>query len=326
MLGLAFLLPLLTWIQAAGAAVLALLFNLFILPYLEVDLRERAEVAPGFSPASDSTLESAALKGGATAEPATNTWTGIILYPISVLALILIYRHSMHVVAAVWGIMALGDSMAGVAGEALRGPVLPYNREKTWFGSCAFILAGTLGAYILIRWVAPSLPADKALVVSAATAAVGALVESLPIRLDDNVSVPIVCGGFMFCAYLVERSALDSNLPYLKLRIILAVAVNLVLAPLALGLKWVNSSGAAAGLILGVAVYMGYGYKSFSILLAFFLLGSMATRLGYAKKAARGIAERRGGARSWREALANSLAGAFFAILVIITHLSLIHI
>jgi len=69
-----------------------------------------------------------------------------------------------------------------------------------------------------------------------------------------------------------------------------------------------------------VAVYLGYGWKSFSLLLAFFVLGSMATRLGYAKKAARGIAERRGGGRSWREALANTLAGAFFSILVITTH------
>jgi uncharacterized protein (TIGR00297 family) len=67
-------------------------------------------------------------------------------------------------------------------------------------------------------------------------------------------------------------------------------------------------------------VYLGYGYKSFLILLSFFLLGSIATRLGYAAKAARGIAERRKGARSWREALANTLAGAFFALLVITTH------
>jgi uncharacterized protein (TIGR00297 family) len=32
------------------------------------------------------------------------------------------------------------------------------------------------------------------------------------------------------------------------------------------------------------------------------------------------VAEKRGGARSWREAVANSLAGAFFSLLVITTH------
>jgi uncharacterized protein (TIGR00297 family) len=297
MLIFAFLLPFLTWVQAAGCAVLALIFNVLILPRLGVDLRKR----PG-------------------ARGAAETWTGIVIYPLSVLALILFYRHNLHVVAAVWAIMALGDGMASVAGEALRGPVLPWNRGKTWAGFLAFFLAGTAGAWVLARWVNPLLPQAKVLLVCAATALVGALVESAPIRLDDNATVPLVCGAFMVCAFQVERSALDSNLPYLGRRVIFAVAMNFLLASLALALKMVTRSGAACGFLLGVAIYMGFGYKSFMLMLAFFVLGSAATRVGYAKKATRGIAERRGGARSWREALANSLAGAFFALLVITTH------
>jgi uncharacterized protein (TIGR00297 family) len=74
------------------------------------------------------------------------------------------------------------------------------------------------------------------------------------------------------------------------------------------------------GFLLGVAVYLGWGYKSFLLMFAFFVIGSVATRLGYARKAARGVAEKRRGARSWREAVANSLAGAFFSLLVITTH------
>jgi len=297
MLGFAFLLPFLTWMQAVGCAVLALLFNLFVLPRLEVDLRKR----PGD-------------------EVAANVWTGIVLYPISVLALIIFYRHSMHVVAAAWAIMALGDGMASVAGETLRGRVLPWNREKTWSGFLGFILAGTLGAYVLTRWANAQIPAGKVLWICLAGASVGAVVESLPISLDDNLTVPLVCGAFLFCAFLIERTKLDSNLPYLGRRIVLALVINLLFALAALALRTVSWSGAVAGFVLGVVVYLGYGYKSFLILLGFFLLGSIATRLGYEKKAARGIAERRRGARSWREALANSLAGAFFAFLVITTH------
>jgi uncharacterized protein (TIGR00297 family) len=300
MLGFAFLLPFLTWTQAAGAAVLALVFNLFILPRLQVDLGKR--------PASDS------------AAPTAGVWTGIVLYPLSVLALILLFRHSMHVVAAVWAIMALGDGLASVVGEFVGGAPLPYNTGKTWAGFCTFVLAGTTGAYVLTRWVNPSLEPNNVLWVCAATALVGAIVESLPIRLDDNATVPLVSGVFMFAAYLVERSAFDSNLPYLGRRIILAVGINLAFALVARGLKLISQSGALVGFFLGVAVYLGYGWRSFLLLLAFFVVGSIATRLGYAKKAARGIAERRGGARSWREALANTLAGAFCSFLVITTH------
>jgi len=295
MLSFAFLLPYLTWVQAAGCALLALLFNVVILPRLEVDLRKRPEDAAGA------------------------IWTGIVIYPLSVLTLILFYRHHLHIVGAAWAIMALGDGMASVTGGALRGPALPWNRGKTWSGFLGFLVAGTVGAYVLTRWIAPTLPPDFTLRICAATALAGAITESLPIRLDDNATVPLVAGAFMFCVSLIARSQLDSNLPYLGRRILLAAAVNLVLAGLALGLKTVTRSGAVSGFLLGVAVYLGYGYKSFLMMFAFFVLGAATTRFGYARKAARGLAEKRKGARNWHQALANTLPGAFFSILVITT-------
>jgi uncharacterized protein (TIGR00297 family) len=297
MLSFAFLLPYLTWTQAAGCALLALLFNVVILPRLAVDMRQGPAGAPGSS-----------------------IWTGIVIYPISVLVLTLLYRHDLHIVGATWAIMALGDGMASVTGNALCGPALPWNPKKTWSGFLGFIVAGTAGAYVLTRWVAPAVAPDVALRICAATALVGAIVESAPVRLDDNATVPLIAGGFMFCMYFVQRSAVDSNLPYLGRRIVLAAAVSLALAILALCLKMVTLSGATCGFLLSVAVYLGWGYKSFLLMFAFFLIGSLATRLGYARKAARGVAEERGGARSWREAVANSLAGAFFSLLVITTH------
>jgi uncharacterized protein (TIGR00297 family) len=296
MLMFAFLFPFLNFAQSLGCALLALLLTTFLLPQLDVDLRK---------------------SGGEAAR--VNSRNRILAYPISVLVLVILYRHSPYIVAAVWGVMALGDGMASVAGEWLRGPGLPWNRQKTWAGFLAFALAGTLAAYALMRWVAPELDAGFALRVSAATALVGAVVESLPIGLDDNVSVPLVCGAFMFCLSFIEQQAFWSNYPYLRRRIFLAVGVNLIFALMILALKWANLSGASMGFLLGVAIYLGYGYKSFLVLLAFIFLGSVATWVGYAKKSARGIAECRGGARGWREAFANCLAPAFFSILAITT-------
>ena len=364
----AFLFPYLTWKQGASCALLLLFFNLLILPWLDLDVTEETALSPGERvasvasrvrgfllrlttlipprPASDPSprprrLVKAPVAGhplplgegeNSTSSrlPGERARTGIVLYPISVLALILLYSNHLHIAAAAWAIMALGDGMATVVGEGLtsswrsrkRGiaATLPWNRKKTWAGSLSLVVAGTVGAYILTRWIAPKIPSDKTLLVCAAAALLGAALESLPLALDDNITVPLVVGAFMFCAYLVERSALDSNLPYLGRRIVLAIAVNLALALLAWALKAASRSGAICGFVLGTAIYLGYGYKSFLLLFAFVLLGSAATRLGFAKKAARGVAERRGGARSWREALANLLAAAFFAILVITTH------
>jgi uncharacterized protein (TIGR00297 family) len=296
MLGFAFLLPFLTWVEAAGCAVLALVFNLFVLPHLGVDLRKRT--AAGLD---------------------ADVRTGIVIYPLSVLGLIIFYPHHMEIVAGAWAIMALGDGAAGVAGTALGGPALPWNRAKTWSGFLAFVAAGTVGADALMRWVNPALDLERAALVAAAAALAGALVESLPIALDDNASVPLVCGALMFCLFQVRAWALAGNLPFLPRRLLVALGVNALLVLLALAARTVTRSGAAAGFLLGVAVYLGYGYKSYLILAAFFVLGSVATRLGYGRKAARGVAEKRRGARSWREALANTLAGAFLALMVITT-------
>src|SRR3989442_10648744 len=86
MLIFAFLLPFLTWPQAAGCASLALLINVFILPRLGVDLRKRPAAA------RDDESKSSALSA------AENVWTGIVIYPVSVLVLILLYRNNMPVV------------------------------------------------------------------------------------------------------------------------------------------------------------------------------------------------------------------------------------
>jgi uncharacterized protein (TIGR00297 family) len=427
---LAFLFPYVTWKQAAGCALLLLLFNALILPWMDVDVSKQPWAGGGPSPkialspgervaiphARESRVRgyllrlASLLRLRAARDPSPgprrlvkapdavhplplgegenpiratpNTPTGIVLYPISILALIVLYRNHLHIAAAAWAIMALGDGMATVVGgavplpfvagsqaqkptaEMLRGVypestaeillprprdpndkrraqhdrphvhwlrswrshrreiavTLPWNPQKTWAGFLSFAVAGTVGAYVLTRWIAPKIPADKTFIVCAAAALLGAVFESLPIALDDNITVPLVVGAFLFCAFLVERSQLESNLPYLGRRIVLAIGVNLALALLAWRLKAASPSGAICGFLLGTAIYLGYGYKSFLLLFAFVLLGSVATRLGFAKKAARGVAERRGGARSWREALANLLAAAFFALLVITTH------
>jgi uncharacterized protein (TIGR00297 family) len=309
----AFLFSSLSWEQAAGCALLLILFNTLILPWLEIDASKH--------PASGLVVDKAG---------------GLILYPTVVLALILLYRHSLNVAAAAWAMMALGDGMATVAGEAVCRPLtagahaamwrpglstaLPWNRRKTWAGFLSFVVAGTMGAYVLSRWIDSAIPSGKTLLVCTAAALLCGMIESLPLALDDNITVPLMAGAFVFCAFLVERSALDSNLPFLRRRIGLAIAVNLALALLAYALKAASRSGAICGFWLGTAIYLGYGYKSFVLLFAFVLLGSVATRLGLAKKAALGVAEHRSGARSWREGLANLLAPACFAILVITTH------
>ena len=111
----AFLFPGLTWKQAAGCALLLLLFNTLILPRLDIDVSKRTPWPPRSTKEGESCIPAAQT----CPAPTVNTRTGIILYPISVLALIALYRNHLHIAAAAWAIMALGDGMATVIGEAV---------------------------------------------------------------------------------------------------------------------------------------------------------------------------------------------------------------
>ena len=59
--------------------------------------------------------------------------------------------------------------------------------------------------------------------------------------------------------------------------------------------------------------------RLFLTLFVFFFLGSGATKFGYARKKALGVAQEKGGARGWKNATANCTMGAFARILAALT-------
>lgn len=91
--------------------------------------------------------------------------------------------------------------------------------------------------------------------------------------------------------------------------LLITFALPLALGGLALALGWVRRSAFLAGVPFGAAVLWLGGLAGFGVLLGFFLWGTGVTRLGYATKAARGVAEGQGGRRGSSHVLANCGAG-----------------
>ncbi len=315
--GFALLLRFLTPGQAALCACLALGFNLFVLHSLtRRSLMRHDERARGYS-------------------------LGIALYPAAVLALIIVFRARLELAAAVWGLIAFGDGMATVFGVALRGSKLPWNPAKTWIGFTAFVLWGTAASSFLLRftqhgaldgpktWIGPSFlavgahdPAFEPTFLIAgcfAAALLAAFAESLRTGIDDNILVPLVGGAALYAATLVEPQRLADLSPVLLRDAAIGAAVNAVLAVGAYAARGVDRSGALCGWCLGVALYAFSGWRGFSLLLLFFVLGTACTKIGYAKKAILGIAQEKGGRRGARNAIANTGAGVLFAFLVVAT-------
>lgn len=92
------------------------------------------------------------------------------------------------------------------------------------------------------------------------------------------------------------------------------VLVNLALAAVSVAVKAVRPSAVWGGLLVGIAIYAGGGRAAFAILFGFFVLGVLVTRLGYHRKAAKGLAEANQGRRGSAHALANGGTAAVLAI------------
>jgi uncharacterized protein (TIGR00297 family) len=265
-------------------------------------------------------------------EKARGSSLGILLYPAAVLVLLVVFRNRLELAAAAWGLIAFGDGMASVAGLSVGGPRLPWNRDKTWSGLLAFIFWGTAASAFLLRWVqlgaldgpkdwiGASLFDRTALIGACATASLLAgLVESLDTGIDDNITVPATGAATLYAATLVDPSLIVQAGPTLVLNLIVGAAVNAGFAIAALAARGVTPSGAITGTFLGMGLYAFSGWRGFAMLLLFFFLGTAATKLGYAKKLALGIAQEKGGRRGPRNAIANVAAGVAFAFLMVAT-------
>jgi len=245
--------------------------------------------------------------------------SGVWIYSLSILVLILMFPHDLEIVACAWGILAFGDGFATLAGKGIGGPRLPWNPQKTWAGSSMFLLAGTVGGAALWWWVAAegsgSDPIPRIFLLSGCAALVCAAVESLSLKLNDNFSVPFLAVGIVFSLQRVEPGLWAEAAGALRGNFLLGAAVNLAFALTARALGAVSWSGVAAGLPVGMTIATFGGLPAFGVLAFFFLMGSAATRLGYLRKAERGIAQEQGGARGAAHALANCSVAAFLAFL-----------
>jgi uncharacterized protein (TIGR00297 family) len=96
-------------------------------------------------------------------------------------------------------------------------------------------------------------------------------------------------------------------------RLAIAAAVTLAFAMLARALRGVNRSGALAGGLACFLLFAGAGPTAFATLAALFLMTWVATRLGYRRKLALGLAERREGRNAW-QVLANLAVAALGSV------------
>jgi uncharacterized protein (TIGR00297 family) len=295
--GGAFLLRFLTWPQAALLSGLAAAMNLTLLPRLAPRLFRSAD--------RDRLARS-----------------GIVLYPIAVLALILVFRRRLDLAAAAWAILAAGDGAATLVGAHVRSAPLAWNPRKSIAGLASFIVFGGLAGAAAFLWtgqppVGGPLPVWWLVAMPLMAAIVAAFVETAPIRLDDNISVPAAAALVLWSLSHVDPAPLAGLAALVAGRLGPAVVLNAAVAWAGWRAGTVTVPGAMTGAVIGTAIFVGAGWPGWTILLVSFAAAVAATKLGHRRKAALGIAEARGGRRGPGNAIANTGVAAWAALVAI---------
>jgi uncharacterized protein (TIGR00297 family) len=299
MAAFALLLRFLTWWQAAACAAAAFLFNLVALPRIGRSTLFRADDAARGYP------------------------LGILFYPLSVLVLIVAFPRRPDIAAAAWGIMACGDGAATLVGMRVKGAPIPWNPRKTVGGSTAFVVAGAMAGAALAWWnrpaVSPAPPMLFTLGAPALAAVAASGVESMRVRLDDNISVPIAAAIVLGGLGLIDAASWEAARAGLPPMLAYAALVNVPVAALGWRAGAVTPAGAIVGALIGIAVFAGAGAAGWALLFVSFLAAAISTRVGLERKSVLGIAESRGGRRGPGNAVANTGLAAFAALIAVLS-------
>lgn len=296
----ALLLPFLNWYQAVVLAAAAIVFNIRLLRKIAGNRLHRPLELQQAVPA------------------------GLVLYPTSILVMLLMLPSRPDIVAGAWGIMAVGDGAATLAGRRYGVAKWPWNRQKSIVGSMALAVAGGAAGAFLCWWCRPAIVPPPYLWFSLgapfAAAVVAAAAETVPIRLDDNVSVPLSAATVLWSLSIVSEDLVAILVAALPGALAMALPANAAVAAGGYFARTVSMSGAVVGAAIGTIVFVSAGWRAWVLLLVCFLSAAIASRMGWQRKTLLGIAEERGGRRGAGNAIANTGVATVAALLAALSY------
>ena len=121
---------------------------------------------------------------------------GPLFYGIIFIVMTLVYWKTSPIGMVALMLMCGGDGLADIMGRGIQSPKLPWSKDKSLAGSLGMLLGGwALAAFILLIFILVGIfsgPFSTYLLPITIIALVGALVESLPFKDVDNITVTLV--------------------------------------------------------------------------------------------------------------------------------------
>lgn len=237
---------------------------------------------------------------------------GTVWYAVSLFLLCLAgYSLDMPWIAAC-GMLAMGygDGLGALVGKRWGKYHFPgTHSKKSLEGMLTVMLFSGLAVGIVCAVYVPNLTSHFALRAALACAVPAGAIELFTPCGIDNLTLPL---GVSLIVFLLTRYPL-------LWPVFACLGIGLFILIVAYYLRAVTFGALHAATLLGVSLFIFGGWLSFAALVLFFLLGSIASRIGKNKKAEAHALHERRGARSVAQVAANGLPSLIFAVFYYIT-------
>jgi len=228
---------------------------------------------------------------------------GTVYYPLAFLILILLFwRAAPMILALSMLVLALADAAAAIVGETVRRPVTYRlsSDKKSVQGSIAYAVTAAVVLILGLVWYPSELSIElpQAALVAFVAAIVATGWEALSSRGLDNLTVPLST-AFVLSCYLVPSLGCD------PLQFTLGSGLALAVTAASLKARFLAPSGSVATFLLAVVVFGVGGWKWSVPILIFFVLSSLLSKVGSAKKRATSDLHEKGSTRDYAQVFAN---------------------
>ncbi|MDX2129209.1 MAG: DUF92 domain-containing protein [Chloroherpetonaceae bacterium] len=213
---------------------------------------------------------------------------GTVYYPFAFLILVVLFWGShTWVIQVSMLVLAIGDAGASLFGESVKKPHF-YNlagresKPKTIEGSLMMFGLSLVIIYLSLKFFKQESLAllsidDKTLfVLSISLALIATATEALLSGGIDNLFVPLSV-AYPMVIFDIQGAEMIRN-------IILATCISFLFVRLSVWLKFLNASGGTATFLFGANIFCMGGVKWTVPVLAFFLLSSILSKVGKARK------------------------------------------
>lgn len=226
------------------------------------------------------------------------------------------YTYPLYIVFAAFAVAAVGNHNHSFVEKEYDSDFKPKfrrikRRSFSIFWSAAVlgirIVAAFLAACWIVYWGKISVSYNMVFFIAVIGAVTGSLFESIPSRIERNISVPLGVGMTMWIfeefRYWVPPE-----------KMLIAVTFSFFLGVLAYRAKIADVSALLSAALLGALIIVFTDLSWFLLLLIFFILGGGFTRYKYKYKKSIGIAQTKEGIRSYENVFSNSTAALILAI------------